>query len=338
MSGLNLRSDETQRPQRSVAPRSHLSIGGHGITHLALATESPPQIGALSPGELRARTDWLADGTYVVFVAGEVALSTSAALVTSLAAPTLDRARSIVVDLTTCTFMDASGLFALVGANERLCASGGRLALVVRGTCLLRALEVTGLRDVFAIHASRTAALAPPAETWVDEARRRVSIRSANERLEWSCIGLGSIDHERFFFICECGDRACGGPAPAQRRRVRGGPRACGPLRDLAESRESRSRPGPPSRSEPETVRGRLVVLVHRRAVALARARRRSNLSTDTGAIPQHASRLLARLPAAEREAVALAYFGGLTLSEAAQVTGTTRETVGRLVSSAPGA
>ena len=107
--------------------------------------------------------------------------------------------------------MDTSGLMVLVAANERLCAFGGRLALVVPETCLLRALEVTGLHDVFAIHASLTAALAPPAETWVDEARRRVSIRSANERLERSCVGLGSIHHERFFFICECGDRACGG-------------------------------------------------------------------------------------------------------------------------------
>ena len=182
------------------------------MTHLVLVTESPPRIGALTPGELRVRTDWLADGTYVVFVAGEVDMSTSAALVRGLAAPTLDRARSIVVDLSTCTFIDTSGLAALVGANERLCAaSGRRLALVAPGTCLLRALEVSGLHDAFAIHASLTAALAPPAESWADEARRRVSIRSANEQLERSCVGLGSIDHGRFFFICECGDRACGG-------------------------------------------------------------------------------------------------------------------------------
>ena len=42
------------------------------MTHLALAPESSPRIGALNPGELRVRTDWLADGTYVVFVTGEV--------------------------------------------------------------------------------------------------------------------------------------------------------------------------------------------------------------------------------------------------------------------------
>ncbi len=91
---------------------------------------------------------------------------------------------------------------------------------------------------------------------------------------------------------------------------------------------------GPPSHTEPGTVRGRLFTLVHRQAVVLARDARRSNPSTENGAIPEHASRLLAGLPAAEHEAVSLAYFGGMTLSEVADVTGTPREIVGRLVSS----
>ena len=87
-----------------------------------------------------------------------------------------------------------------------------------------------------------------------------------------------------------------------------------------------------PSASEPGTLRGRLFALVHRQAVALARNRR--DPSTGTRAIPQNASQLLERLPDSEREAVTLAYFGGLTLSEVAQLTGTTRATVGRLVAS----
>lgn len=181
------------------------------MTHLALATESPPRTGALSPGELRVRRDWLVDGTYVVFVTGEVDMSTAPALAKSLARSSLDRARSIVVDLSACTFMDSSGFIALVDANKHLSASGRRLALVVPRTYLLRALGLNRFLDAFAIHPSLTAALVPAPESWVDEARRRVSIRSANERLERSCVGLGSIDHDRFFFICECGDRACAG-------------------------------------------------------------------------------------------------------------------------------
>lgn len=181
------------------------------MTHLTLATEPLPRIGTPSPGELRVRSDWLADGTYVVFVTGELDMSTVAALTPSLSPTTLDRARSVVVELSTCTFIDTSGVRALVGANKRLRASGRGFALVIPGQCLRRAFEVTDLHDVFAIHASLTEALAPPAESWVDEARRRISIRCANERLEQSCLGLGAIDHERFFFICECGDRVCGG-------------------------------------------------------------------------------------------------------------------------------
>ena len=138
------------------------------MTHLALATESPSRTGALRPGELRVRTDWLADGTYVVFVTGEVDMSTATTLVVSLAAPTLDRARSIVVDLSACTFMDSSGLKALAGTCRHLSASDQRLALVV-GTRLLRSLDVAGLGDALAIHASLTAALVLPVATSVDE-------------------------------------------------------------------------------------------------------------------------------------------------------------------------
>ena len=80
---------------------------------------------------------------------------------------------------------------------------------------MLRAFDVTGLGHAFAIHASLTAALAPPAETWVDEALRRVSIRSANERLERSCIGLGSIDHERFLLHLRVRRSCVRRPAPS---------------------------------------------------------------------------------------------------------------------------
>jgi RNA polymerase sigma-70 factor, ECF subfamily len=90
----------------------------------------------------------------------------------------------------------------------------------------------------------------------------------------------------------------------------------------------------PPSPLEPRTVRGRLLVLVHRRAVAVARDGRRSHAHANAAAMTDQASHLLAPLPPTDREAVALAYFGGLTLSEVAQATGTTRETVGRRVSS----
>lgn len=178
------------------------------MPHLTLAPPPPPWAPARRPGELRIRSSTFADGLYVVFVEGEVDMRTAPDLTASLTLA-LECAGPIVVDLSTCTFIDSSGLRALVRANEQLHSSGRRLALVIPRKGLLRGLEVSGVRDGLVIHASLTSAVARPAESWAEEARRRVSIRCANERLERSCVGLGADDHGRFYFICECGDRSC---------------------------------------------------------------------------------------------------------------------------------
>ena len=180
------------------------------MPHLTLAPPPPPRAPALRAGELRVRSDTLAGGALVVFVEGEIDMQTAPRLVASLALA-LECAGPIVVDLSTCTFIDSSGLRALVHANEQLHGSGRRLALVISGKRVLRGLEVSGVDNAFVVHTSLNAALAPPAESWAEEACRRVSIRCANERLVRSCVGLGADDHERFYFICECGDRSCAG-------------------------------------------------------------------------------------------------------------------------------
>ena len=179
------------------------------MTHLALVPPPSSRSYSLRAGELRIRADTLADGTYVVFVEGEVDMRTSPGLATSLTLA-LECSGPIVVDLSKCTFMDSSGLRALVRTNEHLHSSRRWLALVIPGNRLLRRLEASGLRHEFIVHPSLTAALAPPVESWAEETHRRVAIRRANERLERSCVGLGAVDHGRFYFICECGDRSCG--------------------------------------------------------------------------------------------------------------------------------
>ena len=87
------------------------------------------------------------------------------------------------------------------------------------------------------------------------------------------------------------------------------------------------------------SARGRFLVLVHREAVARARhAYRPSSRSRTMAAphrpLPRSATGLLARIPASEREALALVYYEGRSRSEAAELIHTSSEAVGRLLAS----
>jgi anti-anti-sigma factor len=55
----------------------------------------------------------------------------------------------LVVDLSACTFVDASALAVLLDLHRRMCRTGGVLTL--SGCCprVLRLLSLTGLRRVF---------------------------------------------------------------------------------------------------------------------------------------------------------------------------------------------
>ena len=59
------------------------------------------------------------------------------------------RPARVVVDLSACTFVDASALALLLDVHRRLSRAGGVLTL--RGSCprVLRLLSLTGLRRVF---------------------------------------------------------------------------------------------------------------------------------------------------------------------------------------------
>jgi anti-sigma B factor antagonist len=79
-------------------------------------------------------------------VRGEIDLETSPKLRELLEA--LDEDLGVIVDLSSVTFLDSSGLSELVQANERHAAAGG-VRLVVTSTWIRRVLEVSGLADVF---------------------------------------------------------------------------------------------------------------------------------------------------------------------------------------------
>jgi anti-anti-sigma factor len=81
------------------------------------------------------------DGTTILAVTGEIDLASSPDLTACLDA--LDG--TVVVDLTGVTFLDSSGMGALVAARKRLQAGGGDLSVREPRDNVRGALEATGL-------------------------------------------------------------------------------------------------------------------------------------------------------------------------------------------------
>jgi anti-sigma B factor antagonist len=78
-------------------------------------------------------------------VGGELDIGTASQLRRAIATLLGTGCRVVVVDLSETTFMDSSGLGALVWASHRLRAAGGRLTVVNPGERIARVLKVTGV-------------------------------------------------------------------------------------------------------------------------------------------------------------------------------------------------
>jgi anti-sigma B factor antagonist len=93
----------------------------------------------------------------VLSVAGEVDISTAADLQAAIEIAGTG-AFEIWVDLSDTTFMDSSGLHAMVRARACLTDANRRLALICPEGPVLRLLTLTGLDRIFEIHAGRSEA------------------------------------------------------------------------------------------------------------------------------------------------------------------------------------
>ena len=71
----------------------------------------------------------------------------------------LETGPSVVVDLTDVSFLDSTGLGALVAARTAAAGQGGTLPLVCTQRRILKLFTITGLDGVFAIHDSVADAL-----------------------------------------------------------------------------------------------------------------------------------------------------------------------------------
>lgn len=91
----------------------------------------------------------------IVRVAGEIDLATVAALERELTLASVDTQR-IVLDLLDCTFIDSTGISAIIRAGRLLPKADGSkpLAVVVRDQFVTRILERAGIGGIAALHAT----------------------------------------------------------------------------------------------------------------------------------------------------------------------------------------
>lgn len=100
------------------------------------------------------------DGRRVIDVRGEVDVNTAPAL-TPVFEEALKAEGDVIVDLCGASFMDSSGLYALLVFRTQLDERDRRLAVAVWPAGAIAMLfRVSGTDTVFEIHASRSAALA----------------------------------------------------------------------------------------------------------------------------------------------------------------------------------
>jgi stage II sporulation protein AA (anti-sigma F factor antagonist) len=106
------------------------------------------------------RTD--ADGITVLGLDGEIDHQSVGGLTQALARADAAVGRRVVIDLSRVTFMDSSGVNALIAAFQAAQAAGGWLRLVVVRGAVLRTLQLVGLDTVIPFHETLEDALAPP--------------------------------------------------------------------------------------------------------------------------------------------------------------------------------
>jgi anti-anti-sigma factor len=110
-----------------------------------------------TPTEFAVSTEMASPGVLMVTVAGDLDMSTSTQVEEAIsAAPATDR---VIVDLTSCTFLDSAGVRLLLATHRKVMPTGGRVELVTSDPNLLRVLEITSVSTMMQVHSTLEAAL-----------------------------------------------------------------------------------------------------------------------------------------------------------------------------------
>ena len=92
-------------------------------------------------------------GHTVVRVSGDLDLMTAPQLLAAIE-PNLDAGTgALVVDLSRLTFIDSSGLSALIRVNQRMTVAGRELSIIAPGPPAAKTFEITGLDQVLPLRA-----------------------------------------------------------------------------------------------------------------------------------------------------------------------------------------
>lgn len=89
-------------------------------------------------------------GTARVRVGGELDINTAPLVADELTHLVSERVTSVVIDVSELTFVDSTGLRAILAGREKLQASGASLVLEGASGVVERVLDMTGLRGLLA--------------------------------------------------------------------------------------------------------------------------------------------------------------------------------------------
>jgi len=111
----------------------------------------------LTPAPFKIRSE-REQGAFVIQVEGELDMSTAPRLEQELETPLATPDSVLLLDLSSCEFIDSTGIALIVNAWQHLEADG-RFALCGIGDQVERVLGITGLGTTIPTHASREDAL-----------------------------------------------------------------------------------------------------------------------------------------------------------------------------------
>jgi anti-sigma B factor antagonist len=118
---------------------------------------------ASHPFEIREHD---ANGVHVIAMRGELDLATAPRLAVRIDNARRNGSRRLLIDLTTASFCDSSGLRALIGCRREVSAGGGRMVVAAQeDSAVGRMFALAGAHEVLPVYEdfeSALAALAPP--------------------------------------------------------------------------------------------------------------------------------------------------------------------------------